>query len=193
MNWDMRPTPHASFFNGRKGRLHALDNRRRTDAPGKASIQAANHRPSNKLIDEEGNTTAYRYDATGKRVAMITPNQSGKEEPAETSYHYDLMDHLVKTVDECGSVYAYKVDSEGNILKSIHPNTYDEAKKDGEGICYEYDTDGNRIKVIHPTVVSRGLNTMPVVISLRLSSPKSMTLVRMMVRDIPMSMMRPTV
>lgn len=96
------------------------------------------------ITDEEGFSTQKVYDATGKVMKLVRPNQSG-----ETSYQYDAMDHLIKVTDPCGNIKAVQVDSEGRVTKEIHPNSYDEISKDGEGICHEYDIHGNRIKTIY--------------------------------------------
>ncbi len=103
------------------------------------------------VTDEEGNTTRYRYDVTGNKVALIRPEQVKSGEHAAETYRYDAMDHLVAVTDELGNVRAVHVNSDGKLTKLINPDCYDADEKDGEGITFLYDTDGNRTDICYPT------------------------------------------
>lgn len=103
------------------------------------------------VTDEEGNTTRYRYDVTGNKVALIRPEQVKSGEYAAETYQYDAMEHLVGVTDELGNVRAVHVNSDGKLTKLINPDCYDADKKDGEGITFHYDTDGNRTDICYPT------------------------------------------
>ncbi|MCI7790774.1 MAG: DUF6531 domain-containing protein, partial [Lachnospiraceae bacterium] len=102
------------------------------------------------VTDEEGNTTCSKYDLTGKRIALIRPNEIDKQHGVSTNYEYDAMDHLIKTINPCGDVMAVQVDSDGRITKEINPNAFDETCEDGDGIEYKYDTRGYLIQVRYP-------------------------------------------
>ena len=102
------------------------------------------------VTDEEGNTTTARYDRTGKRTALIRPNEADRQNGAYTSYEYDAMDHLIRTINPCGDVKSVQVDSAGRIVKEVNPTAYAEHGEAGEGVAYQYDVRGFLTQIKYP-------------------------------------------
>ena len=99
--------------------------------------------------DGEGNESRWSYDGMGRLLAMYTP-KAWKEKKGEYTYKYDFLDRLTDTINPDGSHERQMRDGEGRILKKVHPNAYDAALDDGEGITYEYDSDGSNIRIHYP-------------------------------------------
>ena len=99
--------------------------------------------------DGEGNESRWSYDGMGRLLAMYTP-KAWKEKKGEYTYSYDFLDRLTDTINPDGSHERQMRDGEGRILKKVHPNAYDAALDDGEGVTYEYDSDGSNIRIRYP-------------------------------------------
>ncbi len=121
------------------------------DAQG-TTAYAYNHMDCVTMVTNPlGEVTRYYYDALCNLTKVVRPNQAREGgSQAGTRYCYDAMDALVMTVDPLGNVRATPRDVEGHVLKEIHPNAYDPATGDGEGIAYEYDPEGRRIRICYP-------------------------------------------
>ncbi len=121
------------------------------DAQG-ITAYAYNHMDCVTMVTNPlGEVTRYYYDALCNLTKVVRPNQAREGgSQAGTRYCYDAMDALVMTVDPLGNVRATPRDVEGHVLKEIHPNAYDPATGDGEGIAYEYDPEGRRIRICYP-------------------------------------------
>ena len=121
------------------------------DAQG-TTAYAYNHMDCVTMVTNPlGEVTRYYYDALCNLTKVVRPNQAREGgSQAGTRYCYDAMDALVMTVDPLGNVRATPRDVEGHVLKEIHPNAYDPATGDGEGIAYEYDPEGRRIRIHYP-------------------------------------------
>ena len=126
------------------GRLLAQE-----DACGRTEY-GYNARNKRTLVrDGEGNESRWSYDGMGRLLAMYTP-KAWKEKKGEYTYKYDFLDRLTDTINPDGSHERQMRDGEGRILKKVHPNAYDAALDDGEGITYEYDSDGSNIRIHYP-------------------------------------------
>ncbi|WP_077611728.1 RHS repeat-associated core domain-containing protein [Clostridium sp. Marseille-P2415] len=99
--------------------------------------------------DGEGNESRFLYDGMGRLLAMYPP-KAWKEQKGEYTYRYDFLDRLIDTVYPDEGHERQMRDGEGNVLKKVHPNAYDRAADNGEGIVYDYDGDGNQIRIHYP-------------------------------------------
>jgi RHS repeat-associated protein len=103
------------------------------------------------VIDEEGHTTSYQYDATGNRLTMtnalghvttyayeqVFNQMTSMTDPngRVTTYQYDLRGNRIREIDPLGNSQEWTYDSHGNVLTSKDEN--------GNLAQYIYDSHGN--------------------------------------------------
>jgi|tagenome__1003787_1003787.scaffolds.fasta_scaffold20988994_6 RHS repeat-associated protein len=135
------------------------------------------------LTDALGRTTSYGYDADNRLIAIqysdgTTPNvaysytadgqrASMADGTGTTSYSYDGLDRLIKTVDGSGASVQYAYDRSGNLTQLTYPSgqavtrTYDGAAQLasltdwlGHTFTFGYDADGNLTTQNYPNGVA---------------------------------------
>src|ERR1035437_541775 len=85
------------------------------------------------IIDREGNTTTYTYDAINRRITMTDA------QPATTQYQYDNAGNLLKLTDANLHATSYSYDAVNRRLTEKYPDLSHNT------ITYTYDAVGNRI------------------------------------------------
>ena len=85
------------------------------------------------IIDREGNTTTYTYDAINRRITMTDA------QPATTQYQYDNVGNLLKLTDANLHATSYTYDAVIRRLTEKYPDLTHNT------ITYTYDMVGNRI------------------------------------------------
>jgi len=91
------------------------------------------------VLDAKGNKATYCYDENSNLTSVTTEDKSDLGDPNEafvTTYEYDNLNRLVKTVDNAGNTTEYTYDSRGNRTTVI----------DAKGTVTRYEYDGlNRL------------------------------------------------
>ncbi len=74
------------------------------------------------VTDPKANTTSYSYDANGNIISTTEVDQSDIGDPAGTlvtTYSYDNLDRLIRTVDNVNNIITWQYDSRGNRVVEI--------------------------------------------------------------------------
>lgn len=93
------------------------------------------------------NRTEYRYDADGRLVEVIypddTPNNLDHNPRSKTEY--DDAGRTVATIDALGWITRYEYDDLGRLVKTIYPDSTPNNQLDNPTSKTEYDSLGRRI------------------------------------------------
>lgn len=97
-----------------------------------------------KETDALGHATIFTYDANGNRKtdAVTRTNAAGQVEVLTTSYEYDRLDRVVKTVNRDGTTTRYEYNREGKQSADIDQL--------GRRTTYDYDEMGRAVRTTHP-------------------------------------------
>jgi RHS repeat-associated protein len=137
-----------------------------TQTDGTKINLTSNGYPSS-IVDTNGNSTTYNYDATtgqlttikdaSNRATTITYGTNGKvssiADPAnhQTSYSYDASNNLIKVTDPAGKITTYDYDTDHNVTAVTNPLNVK--------TTYAYDTSDRVITISQPITINNTVQT----------------------------------